>query len=58
VPNIVSPGLSGAKVSSDIELAYRSNEDRAVVAAFAEVVRKNFGGTNRKHHKAKHQESL
>ena len=58
VPNIVSLGLSGAKVSSDIELAYRSNEDRAVVAAFAEVVRKNFGGTNRKHHKAKHQESV
>jgi DNA-binding transcriptional LysR family regulator len=53
VPNIVSPGLSGAKVSSDIELAYRKNEDRAVVAAFAEVVRKNFGNANRKPHGVK-----
>lgn len=42
VPNIVCPGLRGAHVTSDIELAYRTGEDRPVVAAFAQVARSGF----------------
>jgi DNA-binding transcriptional LysR family regulator len=41
--DIACPGLRGARVASDIELAYRESEDRAVVAAFAAVARKSFG---------------
>ncbi|RSL16874.1 LysR family transcriptional regulator [Edaphobacter aggregans] len=41
-PNIVCPSLRGAHVTSDIELAYRSTEDRAVVHAFANIARTNF----------------
>jgi DNA-binding transcriptional LysR family regulator len=44
VPNVVCPDLRGAKVKSDLELAYRDDEDRAVVKAFAEVARKSFTG--------------
>jgi DNA-binding transcriptional LysR family regulator len=36
------PGLRGARVRSDIELAYRRGEDRAVVRAFAAVARESF----------------
>ena len=43
VPGIVCCGLRGARVSSNIELAYRSTEDRAVVRAFVAVARKSFG---------------
>lgn len=47
VPNIVCPGLRGARVTSDLELAYRESEDRAVVAAFAAVARNSFAGADR-----------
>ena len=47
VPGIVCPGLRGARVTSNIELAYRSTEDRAVVRAFAAVARKSFGAAER-----------
>jgi DNA-binding transcriptional LysR family regulator len=47
VPNVACPGLRGAKVTSDIELAYREGEDRAVVGAFAAVARESFGGVDR-----------
>ncbi|MBS1799829.1 MAG: LysR family transcriptional regulator [Acidobacteria bacterium] len=40
---IACPGLRGARVTSNIELACRANEDRAVVRAFASVARKSFG---------------
>lgn len=40
--NIVCPGLRGARVVSDIELAFRAGEDRAVVSAFAAVARESF----------------
>jgi DNA-binding transcriptional LysR family regulator len=42
VPNVVCPGLRGAKIVSDLELAYREDEDRAVVKAFAAVARRSF----------------
>ena len=45
VPNVVCPGLKGAKVVSNLELAYREDEDRAVVKAFAEVARQSFAKT-------------
>ncbi|HEU4635196.1 MAG TPA: LysR substrate-binding domain-containing protein [Edaphobacter sp.] len=41
-PDVWCPALRGARVRSDIELAYRSGEDRAVVRAFSEVARKSF----------------
>jgi DNA-binding transcriptional LysR family regulator len=44
VPNIVCLNLRGAHVTSNIELAYRDNEDRAVVSTFAAVARKHFTG--------------
>jgi DNA-binding transcriptional LysR family regulator len=44
VPNVACPGLRGSKVVSNLELAYRENEDRAVVKAFADIARKSFGG--------------
>jgi DNA-binding transcriptional LysR family regulator len=47
VPGLVCPSLRGAGVTSDLELAYRNGEDRAVVAAFAAVARKSFSGTDR-----------
>ncbi|QNI37132.1 LysR substrate-binding domain-containing protein [Edaphobacter albus] len=40
--NVVCLNLRGAKVMSDIELAYRKHEDRAVVGAFAAVARASF----------------
>lgn len=40
--NVVYPSLRGARVSSDLELAYRADEDRAVVHAFAQVARSSF----------------
>ena len=46
-PDIACPGLRGAVVTSDLELAHREGEDRAVVAAFAAVARKSFGGASR-----------
>jgi DNA-binding transcriptional LysR family regulator len=41
-PNVVCLGLRGAKVNSDIELAYQSGEDRAIVKAFAAIARESF----------------
>ncbi len=40
--SVACPGLEGARVKSDIELALRAGEDRAVVAAFAAVAREGF----------------
>jgi DNA-binding transcriptional LysR family regulator len=48
VPNVVCPGLKGAKVASNLELAYREDEDRAVVKSFAEVARRSFASKSRK----------
>lgn len=42
VPNVVCPGLRGSTETSNLELAYREKEDRAVVKAFAEVARRSF----------------
>lgn len=43
VPNIVCRSLRGAHITSDIELAYRANEDRAIVHAFANTARAGLG---------------
>jgi DNA-binding transcriptional LysR family regulator len=40
--NVVCLHLSGTKARSDIELAYRSGEDRAIVATFAAIAREGF----------------
>lgn len=40
---VACPALRGARVLSEIDLAYRENEDRAVVRAFAKVARESFG---------------
>jgi DNA-binding transcriptional LysR family regulator len=42
-PHVVCVGLRGASVRSQIELAYRSNDDRAILRSFAEIARKSFG---------------
>jgi len=44
-PDVVCRSLRGAKVRSDIELAYRTGEDRAIVAAFATIARESFLAT-------------
>lgn len=41
-PNVVCLNLRSAAVQSDIELAYRTGEDRAIVEAIATVARQNF----------------
>lgn len=41
-PDVVCRPLRGAKVHSDIELAYRTGDDRAVVRAFAAIARSGF----------------
>jgi DNA-binding transcriptional LysR family regulator len=41
-PNVVCVNLRGATVKSDIELAYRVTEDRAVVDAIVMVARESF----------------
>jgi DNA-binding transcriptional LysR family regulator len=41
-PDVQCVSLRRATVQSDIELAYRSNEDRAIVAAIAAVARQSF----------------
>jgi DNA-binding transcriptional LysR family regulator len=46
-PNVACLSLRRTVVQSDIELAYRSDEDRAVVEAIATVARDSF--TQRKH---------
>ncbi|HMF53646.1 MAG TPA: LysR substrate-binding domain-containing protein [Edaphobacter sp.] len=47
-PSVSCPALRGARVMSDIELAFREGEDRAVVAAFAAVARESFHGPVRR----------
>jgi len=42
LPNVVCLSLRGAVVQSEIELAYRTSEDRAVVQAIATVARESF----------------
>lgn len=49
LPNIACPGLRGARVTSDIELAYRTGEDRPVVATFAQVARSSFAAETKPH---------
>src|SRR5882724_3153303 len=39
-PEVICIPLRGAKVLSDIELAYRSGEERPIVATFAQIARK------------------
>jgi DNA-binding transcriptional LysR family regulator len=51
-PNIVCLNLHGAKLNSDIELAYQANESRAIVKAFAEIARASFRAAAR-HSKSK-----
>jgi DNA-binding transcriptional LysR family regulator len=41
-PNVACLSLRGAMVESDIELAYRTSEDRAIVEAIAAVARESF----------------
>ncbi len=41
-PEVVCPSLDNTRVMSDIELAFREGEDRAVVAAFAAAARASF----------------
>jgi DNA-binding transcriptional LysR family regulator len=41
-PNVACLGLRRAIVRSDIELAYRTGEDRAIVEAIATVARQSF----------------
>ena len=41
-PDVVCRPLRGAAVKSDIELAYRPGDDRAIVKSFAEIVRAGF----------------
>jgi DNA-binding transcriptional LysR family regulator len=41
-PNVACVGLRHATVESDIELAYRSSEDRAIVEAITTVARQSF----------------
>jgi DNA-binding transcriptional LysR family regulator len=41
-PNVACVNLRGATVKSDIELAYRISEDRAVVEAIVMVARESF----------------
>jgi DNA-binding transcriptional LysR family regulator len=41
-PDVQCVSLRRATVQSDIELAYRTNEDRAIVAAIARVARQSF----------------
>jgi DNA-binding transcriptional LysR family regulator len=40
--NLVCLKLSGTRASSDIELAYRTGENRAIVSAFAAIARQGF----------------
>ncbi|MDE1176821.1 MAG: LysR substrate-binding domain-containing protein [Edaphobacter sp.] len=42
VQDVACLELRGTKVKSELELAYRDNESRAVVKAFAEVARESF----------------
>lgn len=46
--DVSCPALRGARVMSDIELAFRAGEDRAVVSAFAAVARESFHRPPRK----------
>ena len=41
-PDVVCRRLRGTKMLSDIELAYRSGEDRPIVRSFSEIVRGGF----------------
>jgi DNA-binding transcriptional LysR family regulator len=44
ISTVVCPSFRGTKVASEVELAYREDEDRAVVKAFSEVARRSFAG--------------
>jgi DNA-binding transcriptional LysR family regulator len=41
-PDIVCLPLRGAKVQSNIEIAYRTGDDRAIVRAFSQIARTSF----------------
>ena len=41
-PEVVCRRLRGAKVTSDIELAYRADENRAIVRTFLTIARNTF----------------
>ena len=46
-PDVACLSLRGATVESDIELAYRTSEDRAIVEAIATVARQSFAKRKR-----------
>jgi DNA-binding transcriptional LysR family regulator len=41
-PDVVCRPIRGAKILSNIDLAYRTNEDRTIVKSFAQIARNNF----------------
>ena len=47
-PNVACLSLRGARVNSDIELAYQSSESRAIVKAFAVIARESFHSNTRR----------
>jgi DNA-binding transcriptional LysR family regulator len=47
-PEVACLRLRGARVASDIELAYRTAEDRAIVRAFLSIARSGFGASSRR----------
>jgi DNA-binding transcriptional LysR family regulator len=49
-PDAVCIRLRAAHVQSDIEIAWRANEDRAIVTAFRELARSLLARPNRKRH--------
>jgi DNA-binding transcriptional LysR family regulator len=48
-PDITCRTLRGAKVQSDIELAYRATDDRAIVKSFRKIARGSFAAQTRSH---------
>jgi DNA-binding transcriptional LysR family regulator len=46
-PDIACRRLRGAKVHSNIELAYRTTDDRAIVKSFRKIARANFAARTR-----------
>jgi hypothetical protein len=45
--NVICLHLSDTQAGSDIELAYLTGEDRAIVATFAAIARESFRTTRR-----------
>jgi DNA-binding transcriptional LysR family regulator len=45
-PDVVCRPIRGATILSDIELAYRTTEDRPIVKSFAKIARASFAASN------------